>query len=408
MSQTAVYPCQQLDDHHGLFSNSWGVPRLQLLSQKPSRGSFYTESNFPLDKCDLSTLTEARILIREDMRRAVRHYNSHQARFVHANKSRVLPTGEYGFGAPKPVLPEDSVGVTALNSASVLVSILRSSSNDVALDEPRNVLQKHLLKRFPGLQNESHLEEVLNYATNSFLQEFETADAVSICNEILARNSNGTLFRELDQLLKDKHVETSIEAFHDLVAGNMAEIGSGTQETLCRPVFFDAYAAIWQMNCREFRDYTMEAFLEDFSARSRRFSHISGVGEMMADFYCELGLAMNFTKMFRYYEREARRGRASGRKIAMDLELERDLEEVVAKLEGAETRASEKQEEMSEVEEMDKENNHESLYGRYMRAGPSRKLLRFLAPSTPLRYGKLEPPYYVHCEVNGNEFVELS
>lgn len=409
MSQTAVYQHHLLGEHHGLFSNSWGVPRLQLLSQKTVSGNLHSDSNFPLNNCNLSTLTEARILVREDLRRAVRHYNSHQARYLHANKGHLLQSSDYGFFAP--ISAEYDVEVAKAEPLTPSCSVLKPSRRD-ALQEPRNVLKKHLLKRFPGLENEPHTEEVLNYAMNSFLQEFETSDSSSICNEILARNCDGTLFRELDQLLRDKHVETSIEAFHDLVASNITETGSGSQETLCKPVFFNQYAAVWQINSREFREYTLEEFLEDFSANSRRYSHISGLGEMILDFYCELGLAMSFTKVHRYYEREARRGRPSGHKITTDMELESELDDVVEMLEMAERKEMEEEQRMrssrefDEMEEMDKENSHESRFGRNSRACFSKKLVSFLEPSKTVYFGRFEPPYYVRCEVNGVEFVE--
>lgn len=255
---------------------------------------------FPFNRCDLNTLKDSRNSIKSGLQHSIKHYNDSSInvkRLINTFIKQLSPSFESN------TKEEEFCVSPKVNSNLSLSPIL---SNKLTFDEDlikiRDKISKLILKRFPTIQFDKDIKEVINFTINSFLQEFEAPDISTICNEIINLGNQGSLNEELDCLFIDQYNQVKVFTFLDYMLFHLSSkddnSNSNQEIDLNNPKMYEKYLDIWKLNPKDFKDFDYKAIKSEIRIDS---NYCHGLPDI-TDSYGEIGLLMNFEKFYHYFD----------------------------------------------------------------------------------------------------------
>lgn len=178
----------------------------------------------------------------------------------------------------------DSASVSETPEASILTR--GHPPQDVALirDKVRALIRKRV-----HIDNEAELAQVVNFASNTLLQE---ADPGFAYQDIELRHRAGTLGEDFDEMVVDHYVEMKTYAFLDAAYECLVNLDARSPDD---PKLYQRYEAIWQLTPLEYRDFDLKYFLSGIVDKPQ--FNLGG----FSDICYVTGLGMNYDKAAHQY-----------------------------------------------------------------------------------------------------------
>lgn len=202
-----------------------------------------------------------------------------------------------------------SIDGSKISSKSILTKTQGGLHDQLILKSIIEIFMS-ILKRKAQIKPEDDvnlmISQAVNFATNLFIQEFQSANSHELCLDILAAKKSGILRELLQPVLEDvieQHRVLAFDRYQDAIVDSIVGDSAGGQPTE-NPEFHQLFIDIWSLSPGAFFSYDLEDVLCFCSRRCKDKTPSSEEEDKLLLKYEETAVTMNVVSSFHALRRE--------------------------------------------------------------------------------------------------------
>lgn len=348
-------------------------------------------SQFPFTKCNSPLLVDTLKSVRTGISHALVDYRKD----LPGQYQRHLDRLEYlARQQPETVEYDEElelvkVDKTDYSEESAPSSILAPclSQSDEGLGVVKQKFVELIQTRFAGCKDDVNFDLTVNFTVNSYIQDLETSDTFSICQEILAQERDGLLYEDLDELFISQYNEVKLFSYIDYTHSCFND-ANGLEREVDNPKLFNKFSEIWKFNPTSYRDFDNDYY--EFLLRDIRYVEFDVVEN-----YNKLGLLMNLDKFLFYFDKLQAKERHKRGFYVTSKAKKKEKEANNNNLLSVNLRAA-----LKDLIRETRNNHSRSSSSSSPSPSLKQKLLRFTSEEKEIVFSQFEPPIYVNLDMN--------
>ncbi|KAM9936137.1 hypothetical protein OXX80_004295 [Metschnikowia pulcherrima] len=196
------------------------------------------------------------------------------------------------------------------NAPSILIQKrTESDARRVLVTKLNDCFHRHFAGRWSMGLKDNSLQDLVNFTTNLFIQEFSAAGTMELCSQIVHSAESGDLLAGLSRLIdeaEEKSIESGVDDFMDLVRERTTAFADGMTYS-CKTEdlnIYESFKRIWVLNPHKFFEHSLD-MLFTFSAdgKDHVFTNTSFTQRIANDME-ETAVKMNMCRFYYAYKRE--------------------------------------------------------------------------------------------------------